>query len=439
MKIAVLSDAHLNKSIYKSLLNEENTSLPFRTVDFMKAFQWDIDKIIEMKPDIFVLVGDTFDTFEPSSLVSGFFNRQIAKLRYANIKTYILVGNHDICRKHHALMPLKELRLDDVRIIQSPEMFAIDDHDNSGDYKILLFFPFSMEVERNDISIKDQFNSFITESKDKIKKNGMEGKEILFFGHFGVKGAILNQYTETIHLEKTIGENEDFDIEEESTVEKRKNFINNSTKDISLNDLDGIGASHVFLGDYHKHQILKTKKTIAMYTGSVDKTDFNERDQKKGFIFYDSTKCPVPPYGKCEFIEYRHGRPMIELKGNIGQMEKEVEEIEDDGKQPIIRILFVGNSQELNDFSLKLEDLKSKIRKKLNPIHVYHIQKVIDEEEVQKASEVEEEILEKGHMTSSDVIPVVNEMIDEKYQNDTEEAKILKEMSDDIYKTTQEG
>lgn len=437
MKIAILSDAHLNKSIYKSILNEENTSLPFRTVDFMNAFEWDIDKIIEMKPDLFVLVGDTFDTFEPSSLVSGFFNKQISKLRQAKIPVIILIGNHDICRRHHALIPLKELRLTGVKIIQSPETIKWGGQD---DLKMLMFFPFSMEVEKQDIAIKDQFIKFIEDNKEEIKKTKAEGKEIFFFGHFGVRGAVLNQYSETIYLENKIGEN-DFDVDEVSVIEKKKSYVNNNKNDISLEDLESIGASYIFLGDYHKHQILKTKKCISMYTGSVEKTDLSEKDQKKGFIFYDSDKLSEPPYGKCRFIEYPHCRPMIEFKGNITQIQKAIDNTDDEekgGNQPIVRLVFVGNKSELDDFASGLETLKARIKEKLKPIYVYHIQKVTDEEEQSKATAIEAEILEKGHMSSDDVIDVVNEIIDERV-SDEEESKILKSLSLEIYKETLEG
>ena len=86
MKIAIIADCHLNKTVYKGVMDKNKLSLPFRNVDYMNAFEYMIDKNInEIKPELVVIPGDIFDTFDPNNDVRGFLNEQIAKLKEARI------------------------------------------------------------------------------------------------------------------------------------------------------------------------------------------------------------------------------------------------------------------------------------------------------------------------------------------------------------------
>jgi DNA repair exonuclease SbcCD nuclease subunit len=403
MKISTISDLHLNISLYKGVLDKLYSDLPFRTVDFMKAFEYNVDQNINViKPDLIVIAGDVYETFDPSNIVSGFFNGQLRKLNDAKIPVIILVGNHDICRKHHALKPLAALGLKWVKVFESPSIVFFKD-------VVLALFPYSMEVERKLISIKDQFHSFVNELKLKIASDEkFKDKEVLFFGHFGVRGANINQYTEYLD-----------DVTNVTTTSKiqteiKRNYVNSNDKDISLEDLDTIGAKYVFLGDYHRHQVLNTKKCISMYTGSIEKSDMSEMDQKKGFILYDTDATEKGNMGKCVFIDYPHCRPMIELKGTLREIEEQFKENGKDKKGAIVKVTFIGNNDELTAFSIGFESFKKKMRDTIDPVHVYSQMKVIDDEENNAASALEQEILDRGHVQSDDVIDVVGDLIAER-------------------------
>jgi DNA repair exonuclease SbcCD nuclease subunit len=415
MKVSIIADPHLNKSVYKSVSDKEVSDLPFRTVDFMKAYENAVDKVIKIKPDLNVVVGDVFDTFDPSNSVRRFLNEQIMKLSNSDIPTVYITGNHDVCRKHHPLEPILPFKIKGVKILDEPMVIQFKD-------KILMFFPYSIKVEKGDIDIKDQFNSFISKTKEIISKTGdMQNKDILFFGHFPVKGGGLNSYS----------------VEDGESIIIKKTIFNKSTKDISLLDLDSIGASYVFLGDFHKHQVLDTKKCKAMYIGSLEKTDVSEVEEKKGFILYDSEMKEDPILGKCSFIENESCRPIVILSGTIENMENQLKKI-DKSDNAIVKIAFSGNSNELTSFSANIESLKRKLKDKIDPIHIIHTQDVKDEEESKKALDIEKNIIERGHIEIEDVLDVVNEMIKEKI-SDNEEVLLLEKMAAEIYKDVREG
>ena len=272
MRISIEADCHLNKALYKGVLDKKATTLPFRTVDFMRAHHYIVTQNIErIKPDLMVIAGDTFDTYDPSNEVRAFNARQLKRLDDAGIKVIILVGNHDICKKHHALSPIKSFRFENIEVIEEPTLKVFGD-------KVLMLFPYSIKVERNEISIKDQFNEFVASCKKQIEtEEKYQGKDVLFFGHFGVKGAVQKQYTDAV----------DEHLLTNATTTKKKNRVNLSPNDISVDDLETINAKYIFLGDYHQHQVLPVKNSVAMYAGSIERTDMSEHNQSKGYVVYD--------------------------------------------------------------------------------------------------------------------------------------------------------
>ena len=410
MKIAIVSDLHLNRSVYKGVMDRKCSTLPFRNVDFMKAFSYVCDKIVEIKPDLVVIAGDAYDNHNPSNRIRGFFSRKLHKLNSKGIPVVMLVGNHDICKEHHALSDILELNIKELLVVEKPTTMRFMD-------KNLLFFPYSLDVEQQKISIKEEFSTFV----HNVKKEGLDN-DSLFFGHFGVRGGKINEFSEEVSGDGA----EDVQI-------IKKSFVNKSKHDISVDDLDEIGSDYVFLGDYHRFQILPTRKCFALYTGSLEKTDISEIDQEKGFVLYDSDVVFDAKMKNCKFIPYTGCRPMIEIKGSVAEIQKCIINIDADKmKNSVVKISFRGSPSELSDFSIQLEAIKSQIISKIDPIHIYHVQDVKDDEMDQKAKKVEQEILQKGHIDAQDVLDVVSEMI-KNAEPDEEEQKHICALSMEIY------
>jgi len=428
MKIAVVPDIHLNKTVFKGVMDRDISDLPFRNVDFMKAFAWAVDKnISEIKPDLFVIPGDIYDHPDPSNKVRRFFSKQLRKLNKADIPVIILIGNHDVSKREHAISDIFELQLPKTVVIEKPTI-------NTYKGVKLLLFPYSLEVEQKKKTIKQDFTDFV----DEIHKQKLDMPSI-FFGHFGVKGASMNQYTEEEVIDQMGQVGELTDTVTKITAEVKHEFINNNPKDISLDDLDGIGAEYVMLGDYHKHQVLPTKKCIAMYPGSLEKTNALEADLEKGFVVFDSEAKPDKKMGKCQFIVYPNCRPMIEINGTLSKIRENFKKLDPDKyKGAIVKLGFHGTKDELIDFSSGLETLKREIRDTLNPIHVYNQNDVIDEEQREAATKLETEILKKGHLEAEDVIDCVKEMLEERIK-DEKEKKLTIDLTVEEYEEYKEA
>ena len=256
----------------------------------------------------------------------------------------------------------------------------------------------------------------------------MQNREIFFFGHFGVKGAVLKQYTEV----------SDEHILTNKTTTPKKQRVNRSAEDIGFPDLETIKANYIFLGDYHQHQILPVKGSIAMYTGSTEKSDMSELDQEKGYIVYDDEYPTDEAMGKTKFMIYPKCRPMIEFRGNAKEIEKSVDDLPSKGnKGAIVKVAFVGSAKELSEFSVSLDAIYKKIKSKVDPVHIYDQQKITDELDEEEAHQLEHEIIDKGQINKELVLAAVDDMIVEK-ESDLDEQKILMGMSLDIYKEAME-
>lgn len=407
MKLAIVSDLHLNKAVYRGVMDSEFHDLHFRNADFIRAFRFICTKCIdEIKPDLVIINGDVWDKHNPSDDVRGVFSAQIYRLLSNNIPIIILIGNHDVCRKNHALKDLYEIKRKNMKVIEEPMSVDFKGHR-------LLLFPYSLKVERKEITIKEQFSKF-------IKDSGKSSEPTLFFGHFGVKGAKINEY-----------EAQSSSSSEE--VVKKKAFVNTNPEDISISDLDTIGAEYVFLGDYHRFQVLPTKKCRALYTGSIEKSDFSEVDQKKGFVVFDTEAEEKGEMGKCEFIEYPECRPMIELKGTILDMKDKFAEIDPQNyKRAIVKMSFIGTKSQSIDFMSELDGFKKDMVDKINPVYILPTSiNVIDKDQEEKAIKLEEEIVQNGQISDSEILDVAIEIIKENVK-DENEVKCLLELIKEI-------
>jgi exonuclease SbcD len=425
MKVVHISDLHLNKSTYKGVKDKERQNLPFRTVDWMKAFEWMVTESIEnIKPDLVTIPGDVYDYYEPTNEVRGFFSQQLSRLTKEGVPVIILVGNHDICQKHHALQGIRDLDLKNIKVIENPTILK---------FKDIQFFmlPYSIDVERGHVSPIDEFYQFMDEIKEKA-----DGSVSMFLGHFGVRGAKINEYA----ISKVKAKNK-LDVEEVEETEEvkgkkvvKKAFLNKSTHDISVDDLNKLDVDYIILGDYHKHQILPTKNNIAMYTGSIERTDFSEKDDPKGFILYDSDLEKIPGYGQCRFIPYPNCRPMLELSGTLEEMQTQFDRIDyADYQNAIVKITFKGDSEQLTSYSVGNSTFKQNIKEKINPVHIDSHQKVKNEEQEQKAQELQLEIENAGHIGAQEVIDVIKEIIRHEKTEDEKECSAIIDLASEIF------
>jgi exonuclease SbcD len=220
------ADAHLGVTRYQKINPE--TGLNVRMMDFCHSFDHCISQVLELRPDIFVFSGDLFDRVNPTNFIRKFAQDQLHRLSHQKIESYIIPGNHETPRSRGVKNPLTLYKdIPYVHIALSPFQKEVGQYMLSG-------VPF-------------------THNPDKHIPPLASGKENILMLHCVVEGAVWGSERFVEYVEETI-----------------KPGL------IPLYD-------YIALGHIHKHQQLNNM----VYSGSLERYDFNEKDEKKGFVIYD--------------------------------------------------------------------------------------------------------------------------------------------------------
>ena len=95
-RIAALGDAHLGRTHYSHLRDEEGRNR--REEDFLRSFDWAIEEMLRAEPDAFVWLGDVFDHARPSYRVFTHVLGGLKRLEEAGLRGVVISGNHDTPR-----------------------------------------------------------------------------------------------------------------------------------------------------------------------------------------------------------------------------------------------------------------------------------------------------------------------------------------------------
>lgn len=248
MQIFHFSDTHL-------WIWLENTP---REEDFYKNFEFTINKILEIKPDIVVHSWDLFHTSKPSNKAISVVVENFLKLEKAWIKTIIIAGNHDTPRLTLTTHPFEIFKsMENFYVFYEPEIKSIE----------ISWVNFVVLPHIHDENI---FKENFVKIGDFIKENTTS----IFISHFGISAKEYDEYTDEI-----------------------------SGINITLDELKTLKKfDYVALWHYHKQFCIGNM----CYPGSIEHTSFNQKNYKIGYNIFDTNSW------KKESFELS-SRPMIDL------------------------------------------------------------------------------------------------------------------------------
>lgn len=235
MKIATFADLHLGVSTYSTI--DPTTGLNTRCLDALKSLDEMIDKCIQKDVKYVFFAGDAFKNALPSPTLTKELNARIRKMVDNGMTLYLMDGNHDVSpllTAKSAMDPMNTLKVNNVYHTRFEKEYDIQG------YRLLVLPTYTNQSEIEEI----------------LKKYD-DDKKTLIMGHFTALGAKMNDWL--------LAQNEEA---VDCSIFKKKNIL------------------AVILGHLHKHQILSTKP-LAYYTGSLQRIDFNEEKQDKGFVILD--------------------------------------------------------------------------------------------------------------------------------------------------------
>ena len=275
MIIATFADFHLGVKTFGDI--DENTGLNTREINALSSLDLFIDNCIEKKADIITFAGDMFKNSLPTPSLQNELNVRIKRIIDANIFLILIDGNHDVSKLEtsvSALICADTFKLPNVIHTRFHKEYVFTKNNQSVKFVMLPTHHTPEEI------------------KTIVETTVYSGEPIVFIGHLTMAGAQLNDWL-VIENEKCI--------------------------DLNIFNKDHVAA--VVLGHLHKHQILM-KKPLVYYTGSLQRIDFSEENQEKGFVMLnilpdESVKYKFVPIESQKFFS-------IELKSENNNIQQEL-------------------------------------------------------------------------------------------------------------------
>jgi len=357
IKFIHTADLHFGMENYGKV--DPNTGIHSRLLDFEKALTFCIDTAIEKEVDFFLFCGDAYKTTNPTPTQQKLLFNCFMKLYQANIPIVIVVGNHDnplSFGKAHSLDVFGNLPLDGFHVVSKPSIIELQ---TKNGVVAIVGIPWPT---RNNIAMSEKhifksskdITDYISDAIGKIIHSFSQKLNpnipAVLAGHLTVSSGVF------------------------SGSEKRAIYGNDPVflpSQLAIQPFD-----YVALGHLHRYQNLNKKGYPAViYSGSVERIDFGERKEEKGFCLVSIEKKGKTIY---EFIK-TPTRPFIQLDITLKAKEDQTTQViaainKQDLKGAIVKIIYHIPTEEKD--TVNLQTIQQACSKAMHVVSVTPVQKI---------------------------------------------------------------
>ena len=298
MRILHFSDLHIGVENYGR--TDPETGLSTRLGDFLAALDQVVDHALTHKVDLVLLAGDAYKGRDPSQTHQREFARRLHRLSEAAIPTFLLVGNHDLpnaASRATAVEIFPTLEVPNIYIGDNLQTYTVPTRD--GPLQILAVpWPrrggiLSREESRG-LSIEEvrrEIEGRMTAAiADRVR--GLDpAVPAILAGHVTVNGA---------------------------TVGTERSMMLGQDHVLLVSAVQHPQLEYVALGHIHKHQVLRREPPLVVYSGSLQRVDFSEEGDEKGFCVVDLD--PAAPQGQ-RLVDFQfhqvQARPFVTIDVKI--------------------------------------------------------------------------------------------------------------------------
>lgn len=293
IKLIHVSDIHFGSGESHGTINPE-TGLNVRFEDFSSAFKRVVDYSIENNADVFLFSGDAYKTATPEPVYQQAFALQLKRLSDAKIPTVLLVGNHDQILKggsSHAMSVFQSLEVPRVKVIQTPQILKIKT--KQGPIQIVGM----PHITRHFLMTQEKYAEL---SPSEVDRELLRLADEILKGFYEELDPALPAVA-TAHMMVDMAR---AGAEQELMVGYSMTFPSSLFLDERLD--------YVALGHVHGHQVLRQENPVIAYAGSLERVDFSEENEDKGFIEADIER------GKVQWRFHSIGpRPFVTVEANL--------------------------------------------------------------------------------------------------------------------------
>ncbi|MCD6289049.1 MAG: exonuclease SbcCD subunit D [Anaerolineae bacterium] len=273
IKLLHFADLHLGIENYGRL--DPQSGLSTRLVDFLRAFDELVDRAAEEAVDLVIFAGDAFKTRDPSPTYQREFARRIRRLSHdLGIPTFLLAGNHDLpnaAGRAHAIEIFDTLEVENVWVARRPEIYRIDTRHGSVQ---LLALPW---VVRSSLLTRDEYKNLNLEEIHQLMLDKLHN---LILGEEGLISRIDPDLPTVMVAHGTV---------QGAVYGSERNVMLGRDLVLPASLVRHPAFDYVALGHIHKHQCLFDDPPV-VYSGSLERIDFGEEKEPKGFVIVDLEK-----------------------------------------------------------------------------------------------------------------------------------------------------
>jgi exonuclease SbcD len=268
VKILHFADLHLGVESYGRI--DPNTGLSSRLGDFLEALDKVVDYAIENKIDLVLFCGDAYKSREPTQTQQREFAKRIYRISTSGIPVFLLIGNHDLPNaigKATTTEIFDTLTVKNVYVSNRPDVYLIPTPSGEIQVVSLPWLRRSALLTREDTKnltfeqINDKMQAAMTEVVAKKAEELDPSLPAVLAAHVWVTGA-------------KVGSESSMTIGQEHAL--------------LVSNIIHPAFDYVALGHIHKQQVLNENPPV-VYAGSLERLDFGEADDEKGFCIVEIT------------------------------------------------------------------------------------------------------------------------------------------------------
>jgi exonuclease SbcD len=320
LRIAHLADTHIGMENY-GRINPE-TGLNQRLHDFLSSLDQALDAAIEAQVDVVAFAGDIYKTRDPTPTHQREFARRIHRIASAGIKTVIVAGNHDVPLSSGRATSIEIFRALEIPNVTVARVMGTHVLDTQAGPLQVIAFPWTVrsavlaQPEFKNHTIAELNQAMIDLNRAMLRQQAEAldpDLPAIVVGHVHLFGARIG--SERL---LTMGNDPMFDLQ----------------------TFDGPGIDFVALGHIHKHQALSYASPQVVYAGSIDRIDFGEQNEDKGWVYVE-----IAEKGKAEW-DFRkvRARPFLTIEATVQS---------DNATEDVVRAI-ARQADQLDDAIVKL-------------------------------------------------------------------------------------
>ncbi len=323
------ADLHLGVENYGRI--DPATGLHTRIQDFANCLGMAFDLAIEEEVDLVIFAGDAYKTCDPNPTHQRELARQLLRLQQARIPIVLIVGNHDTPAafgKATSIDIFDALELDNTFVIRRPELLKIDTR--SGLVQIAgLPWPTRSILRTHDDyknltqeEVTARIQSICADQIDEFARQLDPQSPAIFTAHIAAAEATYSG-------------------SERTTLIGQDPTLLTST-------LANPAFDYVALGHIHKYQDLhKGEDPPVVYSGSIERIDFGEEREDKGFCLVSIDADDSAKRGRKTIFEFvpvparRFTTIELQIRADTSPTEQIVAAIESSNiEDAVVRVLY---------------------------------------------------------------------------------------------------